>query len=267
MQAAAKNLVPVTLELGGKSPVIVDRAANLELAAKRIIWGKFLNAGQTCIAPDYMLVHEDVKKPLLAKLRETITSFYSDDIQRNDDFGRIINENQFDRLAKLLELDAKHIIFGGRQDRADLFLEPALLDIGKVGDGALDVATMDDEIFGPILPILTYSHIDEAIKMIRQRPKPLALYLFTEDDAIQSLVLGTLSFGGGCVNDTLSHIINHELPFGGVGTSGIGGYHGKHSFELFSHNKSILKRSTRFETGIMFPPYKGKLKWIRKVLK
>ncbi|MBH5318905.1 aldehyde dehydrogenase [Paenibacillus sp. GSMTC-2017] len=267
MEAAAKNLVPVTLELGGKSPVIVDRGANLELAAKRIVWGKFLNAGQTCIAPDYMLVHEDLKLPLITKLRETIYAFFGENVQNSSDYGRIINERQFDRLADMLKSDNERVCHGGGQDRSDLYLEPTLLDVGMVDDRGMDVASMADEIFGPILPILTYSHIDEAIEMIRQRPKPLALYLFTEDRAIESLVMDTLSFGGGCVNDTLSHIINHHLPFGGVGTSGIGGYHGKHSFDLFSHQKSVLKRSTRFEIGIMFPPYKNKLKLIRKVLK
>ncbi|MFD0590087.1 aldehyde dehydrogenase [Paenibacillus sp. GCM10027627] len=267
MEAASKNLVPVTLELGGKSPVIVDRTANLELAAKRIAWGKCMNAGQTCIAPDYMLVHEEVKEAFVQKLVETIKTFYGEDPMKSPDYGRIINERQFDRLAAILEADAREIVHGGGVDRLDLYIEPTLIEVGRAIDVKVGGAAMEDELFGPLLPIITYENLNDAIRFVQNRPKPLALYLFSEDKAIQERVMGTLSFGGGCVNDTLSHIINHHLPFGGVGSSGIGGYHGKHSFDLFSHHKSVLQRSTRFETGILFPPYKGKLKWIRKVLK
>lgn len=268
MEAAAKNLVPVTLELGGKSPVIVDRTANLDLAAKRIAWGKWMNAGQTCVAPDYALVHEEIMEPFLRKLKETIRSFFSEDPQTSKDYGRIINERQFDRLAAILDGDREFIKHGGRMSRADLYIEPTLLTVGKAASSeALASESMKDELFGPMLPILTYSSLDEAIDLVRNRPKPLALYVFTEDRTVQDRVLGELSFGGGCVNDTISHLVNHHLPFGGVGHSGIGGYHGKHSFELFSHHKSVLKRSTRFETGLVFPPYKDKLKLIRKVLK
>ncbi|MCR2807878.1 aldehyde dehydrogenase [Paenibacillus soyae] len=267
MEAAAKNLVPVTLELGGKSPVIVDGTANIGLAAKRIAWGKLMNAGQTCIAPDYVLVHESVKEPLARKLKETIGSFYGDDPSASSEYGRIVNARQFDRLAAILEAERERIVHGGRNDRDDLYIEPTLLDLGRVSEQAANSAAMEDELFGPILPLIGYERLDDAIEWIRNRPKPLALYVFSEERSVQERVLGTLSFGGGCVNDTLSHIINPHLPFGGVGPSGIGAYHGKHSFELFSHRKSVLKRSTRFETGMLFPPYGDKLKWIRKVLK
>ncbi|RJE88521.1 aldehyde dehydrogenase [Paenibacillus sp. 1011MAR3C5] len=267
MEAAARNLVPVTLELGGKSPAIIDRTANLELAAKRIAWGKWMNAGQTCIAPDYLIVHESVKEPFARKLQEIIRSFYGDNPQASADYGRIINERQFDRLASILQHDQSRIAHGGRIDRDDLYIEPTLLDVGNAEDSRIEAASMEDELFGPLLPMLTYSDLEDAISQVRNRPKPLALYVFSEDRGVQDRVMGTLSFGGGCVNDTLSHIINHHLPFGGVGHSGIGGYHGKHSFDLFSHHKSVLKRSTRFEPGILFPPYEGKLKLFRKVLK
>ncbi|MGO4547313.1 aldehyde dehydrogenase [Paenibacillus sp. 2TAB23] len=262
MEAAAKRLVPVTLELGGKSPVIVDSTANLELAAKRIIWGKCLNTGQTCISPDYMLVHESVKAPLLSKMKEVITSFYGSDIQQNKDYGRIVNRRQFDRLAAILEKDQASIVFGGRADAADLFIEPTLLD-GITWESE----AMSDEIFGPILPIMTYRHIDEAVRAINARPKPLSLYLFTESKPLEHEVMNRISFGGGCINDTILHASNPHLPFGGVGTSGVGAYHGKHSFDVFSHQKSILRKSGKFELGLVFPPYDGKLERIKKLLK
>lgn len=267
MEAAARNLVPVTLELGGKSPAIIDRTANLELAAKRIAWGKWMNAGQTCIAPDYLIVHESVKESFVSRLQDIIRSFYGDNPQTSADFGRIINDRQFERLASILQRDQASIIHGGRTDRDDLYMEPTLLEVGKASDRSLHAASMEDELFGPLLPIITYTDLEDAISQVRSRPKPLALYVFSEDRSVQDRVMGTLSFGGGCVNDTLSHIINHHLPFGGVGNSGIGGYHGKHSFDLFSHHKSVLKRTTKFEPGILFPPYEGKLKLFRKVLK
>ncbi|MEK3885425.1 aldehyde dehydrogenase [Paenibacillus sp. PL2-23] len=267
MEAAAQNLVPVTLELGGKSPVIVDRTANVALAAKRIAWGKLMNAGQTCIAPDYVLVEKSVKEALLKELRETIRTFYGDNPQESGDYGRMVNARQYDRLAAILDADRDMIVSGGRTSRGDLYMEPTLLDLGDASGKAADAASMADELFGPILPVISYTHLDEALDWVRNRSKPLALYVFSEDRAVQDRVLGSLSFGGGCVNDTISHIINPSLPFGGVGASGMGAYHGKHSFELFSHRKSVLKRSTRFETGILFPPYGDKLKWIRKVLK
>lgn len=262
MQAAAKNLVPVTLELGGKSPVIVDAQANLELAAKRIIWGKLLNTGQTCISPDYVLAHASIKESLIQKMKETIQGFYGSDIQHNNDYARIVNQRQFDRLASILDRDQAQIVFGGTTDRADLYIEPTLL-----AGSTWDSAAMQEEIFGPLLPILEYQDLNEAISAINTRPKPLSLYLFTEDATIEKQVLNQVSFGGGCINDTIMHVSNPALPFGGVGHSGVGAYHGKHSFDLFSHKKSILKKSTKIEFGLVFPPYAGKLDRIKKLLK
>lgn len=258
MEAAAKNLVPVTLELGGKSPVIVDSTANLEIAAKRIIWGKLMNTGQTCISPDYVLAHQDIKEKLVAKMKEVIQSFYGASIQSNKDYGRIINQRQFDRLASILEQDKASIVYGGGTDRADLFIEPTILD-----GVSWDSAAMSEELFGPILPVMEYRDIHEAIRMINAHPKPLSLYLFTENKALEDEVMSRVSFGGGCINDTIMHVSNPYLPFGGVGSSGVGAYHGKYSFDLFSHQKSILKKSTKLELGLVFPPYAGKLKILK----
>ncbi|GGF97139.1 aldehyde dehydrogenase [Paenibacillus albidus] len=262
MEAAARNLVPVTLELGGKSPVIVDKSADLEMAAKRITWGKLINAGQTCIAPDYVLVHRDIAAELIVRLKQNILGFYGTDARQSPDYGRIINERQLHRLADILTRDGEKIIAGGKVCQEERYLEPTLLYPSTWADAA-----MEDEIFGPILPILEYGELDEAIRSINERPKPLALYLFTQDQLVEQEVLDRISFGGGCINDTISHVSSTGLPFGGVGNSGIGAYHGKHSFSLFSHRKSIVKRSTRFDLGIVYPPYGDKVKWARKLLK
>lgn len=262
MEAAAKNLIPVTLELGGKSPVIVDQTANLDIAAKRIVWGKLLNAGQTCIAPDYLLVHRDISKELIAKIKQIITQFYSQDALSNADYGRIVNDRQLQRLADLIARDQNKVIMGGTVVPEERYIEPTLIYPAAWSD-----ATMEDEIFGPILPILEFHQLDEAITSINQHPKPLALYLFTEDKSVEKKVLTSVSFGGGCINDTISHVASTYLPFGGVGHSGIGGYHGRHSFEVFSHRKSIVKRGTRFDLGIVYPPYGNKTKLVRKVMK
>jgi aldehyde dehydrogenase (NAD+) len=262
MEAAAKNLVPVTLELGGKSPTIVDKSANLDIAAKRIMWGKLLNTAQTCIAPDYLVVHKDIKEQLVAKLKSTIIDFYGIDTSKSKDYGRIVNTRQFDRLASIIDRDKAKIIYGGHYDRDDLYIEPTLIDNSSWQD-----ASMEDEIFGPILPILEYSDLSEIINMINARPKPLALYLFTEDADVEHKVLSSVSFGGGCVNDTVTHAATPHMPFGGVGNSGIGGYHGEESFKTFSHRKSILKKSTAFDMGIIYPPYKNKVNLVRKLLK
>lgn len=262
MEAASKNLVPVTLELGGKSPVIVDKTANLAVAARRIIWGKLMNTGQTCIAPDYVLAHEEIREALMEQMQVAINSFYGADASKSADYGRIVNERQFDRLAAILEADRARIRHGGRTNRADLYIEPTLLGAESWADAA-----MQDEIFGPILPVLGYARLDEAIRMINSRPKPLALYVFTEQESVKNEVLERVSFGGGCVNDTITHVANHNLPFGGVGNAGIGAYHGKYSFELFSHTKSIVAKSTKVDIKLLFPPYGDKVKWIRKVLR
>ncbi|GAB6494994.1 aldehyde dehydrogenase family protein [Bacillus sp. UMTAT18] len=263
MEAAAKNLVPVTLELGGKSPVIVDKTANIDLAAKRIVWGKLLNTGQTCIAPDYMMVHLDVKEELISKMKETIVNYYGENSMQSKDYGRIVNERQFDRLASIIEQDKENVIFGGTSVKENLYIEPTLLEAKSWSD-----ATMQDEIFGPILPILEYNQLEEAIQTINKRPKPLALYVFTEDKQCEEEVLSRLSFGGGCINDTIFHSANSHLPFGGVGNAGIGAYHGKYSFDLFSHHKSIVKKSTKMDVSFVMPPYsEKKMDFIRKFLK
>jgi len=262
MEAAAKNLTPVTLELGGKSPVIVDKSANLDLAAKRIVWGKLINAGQTCIAPDYLLVHQEVAEALISLLKHYIKEFYGTDAQHNPDYGRIVNVRQVQRLAGLIERDQKLVIWGGKVVSEDLYIEPTLLY-----PATWDHASMEDEIFGPILPIMEYHQLEEAIQVVKDHPKPLALYLFTEDKSVEHEVLGRVSFGGGCVNDTISHVASPNLPFGGVGHSGMGAYHGKHSFDLFSHRKSIVKRSTKIDFGVVYPPYGNKVKLARKLLK
>ncbi|MDU2393944.1 aldehyde dehydrogenase [Bacillus sp. (in: firmicutes)] len=263
MEAAAKNLVPVTLELGGKSPVIVDKTANIDLAAKRIVWGKLLNTGQTCIAPDYMMVHSNVKEELISKMKETIVNYYGENSMQSKDYGRIVNERQFDRLASIIEQDKENVIFGGTSVKENLYIEPTLLEAKSWSD-----ATMQDEIFGPILPILEYNQLEEAIQTINKRPKPLALYVFTEDKQCEEEVLSRLSFGGGCINDTIFHSANSHLPFGGVGNAGIGAYHGKYSFDLFSHHKSIVKKSTKMDVSFVMPPYsEKKMDFIRKFLK
>lgn len=263
MEAAAKNLVPVTLELGGKSPAIVDKTANIDLAAKRIVWGKLLNTGQTCIAPDYMMVHSDVKEELISKMKETIVNYYGENSMQSKDYGRIVNERQFDRLASIIEQDKENVIFGGTSVKENLYIEPTLLEAKSWSDAA-----MQDEIFGPILPIMEYDQLEMAIQTINKRPKPLALYVFTEDKQCEEEVLSRLSFGGGCINDTIFHSANSHLPFGGVGNAGIGAYHGKYSFDLFSHHKSIVKKSTKMDVSFVMPPYsEKKMDFIRKFLK
>lgn len=262
MKAAATNLVPVTLELGGKSPTIIDKTSNLDIAAKRIAWGKFLNTGQTCVAPDYLLVHKDIKVKFIEKLIKTIVSFYSEDASKSNDYGKIVNKRQFNRLTSIIDRDKNKIIYGGNFDADSLYIEPTLIDNINWQDAA-----MEDEIFGPILPIMEYSDLGEVITMINERPKPLALYLFTEDNAVEKKVFENISFGGGCINDTISHVASPYMPFGGVGNSGIGGYHGEESFKTFSHRKSILKKSTRFNINLIYPPYKDKVKLVRKLLK
>jgi aldehyde dehydrogenase (NAD+) len=237
MEAAAKNLVPVTLELGGKSPVIVDQTANIKVAANRIIWGKTLNSGQTCVAPDYLMVHEDVKEKLINEMKQTIKQFYGENIENSRDFGRIVSEKHFNRLKSILEKDKDQIIFGGSLNPETRYIEPALIE------ASWDSASMEDEIFGPILPILTYGNLDEAISSINKLSKPLALYLFTSDKRVEEKVLSEISSGGVSINDTVTHLANPELPFGGVGSSGMGAYHGHYSFTTFSHEKSILKKA------------------------
>ncbi len=236
MRAAAEHLTPTTLELGGKSPAIVHKDANLQRAAQSLVRGKFLNAGQTCVAPDYLLVHADVQEELLREIKLEIEDKYGADVTQNPDFPHIVNDRNFDRLSRFLN-DGEALL-GGRTVREQRLIEPTLLQ-------GIDwnSPVMQDEIFGPILPVMTYTELDPVLEQIVDRPKPLALYLFTRDQEVQDLVLNTVSFGGGCVNETLLHMSSHELPFGGVGASGMGSYHGRQSFETFSHHKSMLVRS------------------------
>lgn len=257
-EAAAKHLTPVTLELGGKSPTIVTASADLEVAAKRITWGKFLNAGQTCIAPDYILVEKSVQKALLEALKKQIEKF--DYAFENDNYVQIIDDKNFKRLTTLI--DPKKIYFGGQKDAQSRFIAPTILQ-----EVTFEEKVMQEEIFGPILPVITYEHIDEIIDKIKERPKPLALYLFTKDKALKKKILHDISFGGGAVNDAIMHITNHHLPFGGVGDSGIGNYHSKAGFEAFSHQKSIFEKPFGWEPNLKFPPYSlEKLKWIKRFM-
>lgn len=262
MKAAAERLTPVTLELGGKSPVIVDQTANIKRTAERIVWGKFVNNGQTCVAPDFVLVHETVKKNLLQEIINCIRDFYGEDNADSVDYGRIVNAKHFDRLAEIINKEKSHIVFGGNTDREDLYISPTILD-----SVSWDGPAMEEEIFGPVLPLLTYQNLGEAIQRIRQMPKPLAAYQFSENEQAQEYFLEHLSFGGGCINDTISHVGNIHLPFGGVGASGMNAYHGKASFELFTHSKSILKKSTKVPVRLGYPPYKNKLAIVKPLLR
>lgn len=261
-KAAAERLTPFVLELGGKSPTIVDQTANLEVAAKRIAWGKFSNAGQTCVAPDYVVVHEKVYESFMELLQQTIKNFYGSDVQQSPDYGRIINERQFDRLQRIIEVEGDNVTTGGRTDRKDLYIEPTIVE-----NVTWQSAVMEDELFGPILPVFKYNDLHEMISAIRQLPKPLAAYLFSSNDKAIQLFLQELSFGGGCINEVVTHVGNTHLPFGGVGPSGIGAYHGKASYECFTHPKSILQRSTKLETGLLHPPYNKRVKLVRSILK
>lgn len=262
MKAAAERLTPVTLELGGKSPVVVDQTANMKRAAERIVWGKFVNNGQTCVAPDFVLVHETVKIKLLQEIINCIRDFYGEDNAKSVDYGRIVNAKHFDRLTEIVNKEKNHIVFGGKSDRTHLYMSPTILD-GVSWEGP----AMEGEIFGPILPILSYVNFGETINRIRQMPKPLAAYLFSENEQAQEYFLEHLSFGGGCINETISHVGNIHLPFGGVGASGMNAYHGKASFELFTHSKSILKKSTKVPVRLGYPPYKNKLAIIKPLLR
>ncbi len=260
MEAASKNLIPVTLELGGKSPCIVHEDANIKLAAKRIAWGKFLNAGQTCIAPDYLYLHQSIREKFLTHLHESIKELYGERPLTNPNYTRIVSERHFDRLASFLTNGVIRI--GGNTNKDGLAIEPTVLT--RI---TWDDPVMQDEIFGPILPVLEYSQLSEVIEGIRNHPNPLALYVFTESDATAQEVLQSISFGGGCVNDTVYHVASPYLPFGGVGSSGVGAYHGKGSFDTFSHHKSVLKQTTLFDIPFRYPNMKNGLKKLKYFLK
>ena len=248
MQAAAQHLTPVILELGGKSPCIVDETANLKIAAKRIVWGKFVNAGQTCVAPDYILVHESVKQKLIDEMKIAIRAMYSEKPCENPDFPKIINEKHFHRLLGLII--GEEIVMGGKSNIATLQIEPTLLD--NVGWNA---PVMSEEIFGPVMPILTFSNLEQVVKMVNDRPKPLSAYLFTSSKKTERYFLRNLSFGGGCINDTIVHLSVARLPFGGVGASGMGSYHGKAGFDAFTHYRSVLHKSKYIDIPLRYPPY------------
>lgn len=260
MEKASKNLIPVTLELGGKSPCIVDNSAKLGLAAKRIVWGKFLNAGQTCVAPDYILVQKDIKEKLLKELKKELLLQFGSDIKSSSDFPRIVNKHSLLRLKNYL--NDGEIYFGGSVDEKDLYLEPTILT--NIKENSL---IMEEEIFGPILPILEYSSLDEALTYVINKDKPLALYYFSEDSTSIEKVLNSTTSGGVTINDTIIHVASSYLPFGGVGPSGMGAYHGKASFDVFTHKKSVIKRGTFIEFPIKFAPYNNKINLLKKVMK
>lgn len=260
MTAAAQNLCPVTLELGGKSPCVIDKNVPLKQTARKVAWGKFLNAGQTCIAPDYILVHESIKKSFVEVLQTTITEFYGENPQNSSHYARIINQKHWQRLTSYLE-NAK-IIFGGSSNEENLFIAPTIVD-----NPDLSSPLMNDEIFGPILPIITYKEIEEVAKFINDRPKPLAMYVFSKNKKNINYLISRTSSGGMCINDTLSHITSSELPFGGVGDSGMGNYHGKAGFDTFSHYKSVMKKSFLVDFSMKYPPYIKLSPFMKKVIK
>lgn len=260
MQAAAKYVTPVTLELGGKSPCIVEESANLKIAARRIVFGKYLNAGQTCVAPDYLLLQNSVKDKFVAEIKTAVNEAFPTETYTEMHLPHIVNEKHFDRLMNLME--GEKIILGGTGDGRRRFIEPTILD-GITFDSKI----MQEEIFGPILPVLTFDSIDYAIKEIKKRERPLALYLFTKNKNIEKKVLSEISFGGGCINDTIVHLATNHLPFGGVGFSGMGKYHGMESFKVFSNAKSILKKAYFPDISVRYHPYsESKLKLIRSLM-
>ena len=259
MQAAARHLTPVVLELGGKSPCIVDETADIKLAAKRIAWGKLVNAGQTCVAPDYLLVHESVKQRLLEEIKISIREMFGENTMENPDYPKIINEKHFNRLLNLVE--GEKIVMGGGSNTVTLQIEPTMLD-----EVSWDAPVMSEEIFGPLLPVLTYRNFEDILQIISGRAKPLAAYLFTSNKKTVRNFVRNLSFGGGCINDTLMHLSDSRLPFGGVGESGMGSYHGKAGFDAFTHYKSVLKKSTFLDVPLRYPPYSDKgLKMLMRV--
>lgn len=260
LEMATPHLTPVTLELGGKSPCIVDDKVDISVAAKRIIWGKYWNAGQTCIAPDYVLVHQKVKDELIEAMKKAIIQFWGEDPQQSPDYGRIINAKRFHVLRSYLEQG--NLLHGGFTDENELFISPTLLD-------AVDwnSPVMQEEIFGPVLPIITFDRLEDAVRLIRKQPYPLSLYIFTKRTKTEKILREQVRFGGGCINNTLVHFTNTELPFGGVGYSGMGRYHGRYSFETFTHAKSMIKTATWLDVPMKYPPYKNKLKMVKMIMK
>ena len=259
-KAAAEHLTPTTLELGGKSPCIVDETASLEVSARRIVWGKFLNAGQTCVAPDYLLVHEKVKDKLFDHMKKVVREFYGENPAASPDFAHIINEKHFERLASMI--GGGTVVFGGETDAAKNYIAPTLIT-----DIDFEHPLMDDEIFGPILPAFTFSTLDEALGVVKRYEKPLAFYIFSNNYQNQQRCMSEVQFGGGCINDTVAHLLNHELPFGGIGNSGTGAYHGKFSFDTFTHYKGVMNKVTWPDIPLRYPPYNGKLGIVKQLVK
>lgn len=259
MHAAAESLTPVVLELGGKSPAIVDASANIKKAAKALCWGKFTNAGQTCIAPDYVMAHSSIKDELIANMKKVIVDFYGVNPQESEDFQRMISKKHFDKVSSFI--DADKVAFGGQVDEQDKFIAPTILD-----NPSWDSSVMKEEIFGPVLPIISYEDSEDMIKKIKSFETPLAFYVFSKDKNTTNRYLDEIPSGDVVINDTLVHFANHHLPFGGKGASGIGAYHGVHSFETFSHKRSVVVRSRIFDNPLRYPPYKGMLKFIKKIL-
>ena len=258
--AAAKKLTPYTLELGGKSPAIINSDTDLKLASKRIVWGKFLNSGQTCVAPDYLVVHKSIKGTLIKELINRIEKTFGKQLEKTDDFTAIVNEKNFNRLISLI--NKNKLIYGGKYDQVKRYISPTIIDSPEMNE-----EIMKDEIFGPILPILSFEKIEDIDEIIIKNPNPLALYVFSKNKKFNEIIINRYPFGGGAVNDTIVHLANSRLPFGGIGSSGIGSYHGKASFELFSHKKSIVKRYTWFDNNLRYAPYKNKLSLVRKIMK
>ena len=258
--AAAKHLTPVTLELGGKCPAIVCADANVELAAKRIAWGKFMNAGQTCVAPDFVLVQRGARETFVAALKKSLREFYGEDASQSADYGRIVNAQHFERLGNYLR-DGK-VVHGGTHEAKDLFLAPTILE-----EVSPDAPVMQEEIFGPIMPVLEFARLGDALASLRGRPTPLALYVFSNDRATQARVLAETRSGGACVNDVVSHMIGPGLPFGGLGESGLGAYHGRAGFDAFSHSRAVLRRATWLDTPFRYPPQKLSLAGVKRALR
>lgn len=260
MTAAAKHITPVTLELGGKCPAIVCSDSSLALAARRIVWGKFMNAGQTCVAPDFVLVARDARDAFVSEMKKALHEFYGDDPARCEDYGRIVNQAHFERLVNYLR-DGK-AIHGGRHDAKELFIAPTIL-----ADVSPDSAVMQEEIFGPILPVLEFDQLDDALALLRGRPTPLALYVFTRDRATEKRVLAEARSGGACVNDVISHMIGVGLPFGGLGASGMGAYHGRAGFDAFSHQRAVLRRANWLDLPFRYPPQKLSLAGLKRAMR
>jgi aldehyde dehydrogenase (NAD+) len=255
-QLAAKDLVPVTLELGGKDPCVVEADADLKVSARRIAVGKFTNAGQMCVCPDYLLVHESVKDKLIGYIKQATVKFYSDNPASSDGYGKIINEKRFDRLVNFLKQGS--ILYGGDHDRSRLYIGPTIMD-----NVSPDAAVMQEEIFGPILPVFSFRSPEDAMDIINRNPNPLSFYVFTSDKKKEEAWIERVQFGAGCVNNTAWQFSNHHLPFGGVGQSGIGAYHGKYSFDVFTHMKAVMKTPTWFDPDIKYPPMKGKMRLLK----